>query len=251
MIYTKQEQEQFISICEAYRQGILPGQGGIGTLSEKTLHRVVKTFIEPNICNHEKKMFGYVADIVNEKGIIEIQTRNFGSLRKKLPVFLEHGNVTVVYPVAYIKWLCWIDKESGEIISRRKSPKRGSIYDISRELCYIRGLFTHPNFRLELIFMELEEYKILDGYGKEKKRGASWYDRVPLSYIGREIFEEKKDFFKFLPDDLLELFTIKELAGAIKKPYRTAQEIITILKDLSLAELAGKRGRIHLYRIVK
>lgn len=43
-------------------------------------------------------MGGYVADIVGENGVIEIQTRQFNKLLKKLEAFLDYCDVTVVYP---------------------------------------------------------------------------------------------------------------------------------------------------------
>ena len=62
---------------------------GIGTLSEKTLHAVLKMYYEPDEDNHEVAIDGYYADIYNEHGIIEIQTRQLNKLRDKLSVFLN------------------------------------------------------------------------------------------------------------------------------------------------------------------
>ena len=45
---------------------------GIGTLSEKTLHAVLKMYYEPDEDNHEVAIDGYFADIYNEHGIIEL-----------------------------------------------------------------------------------------------------------------------------------------------------------------------------------
>ncbi|MDF2567294.1 MAG: hypothetical protein K0R90_750, partial [Oscillospiraceae bacterium] len=100
-------------------------KNGIGTLSEKTLHAVLKQYFEPFLANHETKIGSFVADIVGEDGIIEIQTCGFDKLRKKLDAFLPVCKVTVVYPVTNIKWLSWIDERTGEITQKRKSPKQG------------------------------------------------------------------------------------------------------------------------------
>ena len=62
-------------------------KNSIGTLSEKTLHAVLKQYFDGDESHHEIKVGSYVADIVNEKGIIEIQTRNFNKLRNKLERF--------------------------------------------------------------------------------------------------------------------------------------------------------------------
>ena len=54
-----------------------------------TLHAVLKNYYEPFEQNHEIKVGRFVADIVGEQGVIEIQTRNFGNLLEKLDNFLE------------------------------------------------------------------------------------------------------------------------------------------------------------------
>ena len=84
---------------------------GIGTLGEKSLHAILKHTYEPDVSCHEKKECGYYADISNGEGIIEIQTRNFNTLRRKLQEFLQERPVRIVYPLARCKWIVWIDKE--------------------------------------------------------------------------------------------------------------------------------------------
>ena len=66
------DKELFINACKSDKC-----KKGIGTLSEKTLHSVLKNYFEPFSENHEIKIGNYVADIVGENGIIEIQTRQF------------------------------------------------------------------------------------------------------------------------------------------------------------------------------
>ena len=102
--------------------GRVGGAGGIGTLSEKALHAALKSYYEPDFESREVKVGGFVADIVGENGIIEIQTRGFDRLRRKLDAFLEAARVTVVYPVVPKRGLCWVDPETGEIFEKRKSP---------------------------------------------------------------------------------------------------------------------------------
>ncbi len=101
---------------------------GIGTLSEKTVHAVLKHYYAPDTAAQEIPVGDFVADIRTEEGIIEIQTRSFDSMRKKLAAFLPLYPVTVVYPIPHIKWLRWIDEETGEASPKRKSPKKGSPY---------------------------------------------------------------------------------------------------------------------------
>ena len=95
--------------------------GGIGTLSEKVLHKILKHYIEPDESCHEVKILGSVADVKNGEGIFEIQTRRLSALRPKLEKFLKDYKVTVIYPLPYEKYITLIDGESGEFLSRRKS----------------------------------------------------------------------------------------------------------------------------------
>lgn len=61
---------------------------GIGTLSEKTVHAILKNYYEPDEDRHEIPIQNYVADIYAEGEIIEIQTRQFDKMRGKLGAFL-------------------------------------------------------------------------------------------------------------------------------------------------------------------
>ena len=112
--------------------------GGIGTLGEKTLHAVLKYYIEPDPYFHEVSVGGKVADVYNEDGITEIQTRSLERLIKKLPPLLERANVRVVFPLPYRKWLAWVDPSTGEVSRRRRSPKTGRLYDSLYELAKLK-----------------------------------------------------------------------------------------------------------------
>ena len=85
---------------------------GIGTLSEKTVHAILKNYIEPDEDYQEIPIENYVADIYRDGEIIEIQTRQFNKLRNKLTTFLSLYPVTIVYPIPREKWVIWIDEEN-------------------------------------------------------------------------------------------------------------------------------------------
>ena len=133
---------------------------GIGTLSEKTVHGVLKHFFEPDEDCHEVALNGYFADIYNDSGVIEIQTRQLNKLREKLAVFLNYYPVTVVYPMPANKWLSWINPETGETEGRRKSPRHFTIYDSFFELYKIKSYLKNPNLTIKLVLMDVEEYKL-------------------------------------------------------------------------------------------
>ncbi|WP_054743645.1 hypothetical protein [Cellulosilyticum ruminicola] len=221
----------------------------IGTLSEKTLHAVLKHYFEPDESKQEIKVGTYYADICTQQGIIEIQTRQFNKLRAKLTYFLEQYPVTIVYPIPYQKWIYWVDEETGEISGGRRSPKKGNFYEAFIELYRIKEFLNHKNFRLCLVLVDVEEYKRLNGWNKNRKRGSHRKDRIPIALQEILYIQQAADYQKLLPKDLPEEFDSKEFAKTAKIPTRLAQMSLNILLEVGLVNRIGKRGRSYMYEI--
>ena len=66
--------------------------------------------------------------------VVEIQTGSFSSLKRKLEALLPDRPVRVVHPVAVEKWITKVAKDGTTFLSRRKSPKRGTLYDLRNYL---------------------------------------------------------------------------------------------------------------------
>ncbi len=223
-------------------------QNGIGTLSEKSLHRVLKTYYEPMTAFHEQKIGRFVADILNEDGVIEIQTRSFSAMRKKLNAFLEVTDVTVVHPVVHNKWMCWIDPETGELSKKRKSPKTGTVYDAFWELGAIPELLAHPRLTICLALFDMDETKLLNGYGKAKKYRATRADRIPRTFLSETFLHTKADYAALLPDTLPEAFSRKELARAVGQPPEHGYTLTRVFSAVGVIAEDGKRGNEYLYK---
>lgn len=220
---------------------------GIGTLSEKTLHAVLKRYYEPDEGGREIKIGSYVADIVGENGIIEIQTQGFDKLRNKLAAFLEVSRVTVVYPIAQVKWLCWIDGETGTVTNKRKSPKTGTVFDAFFELYKIKPLLKHPNLSLCVVLLETEEYRRLDGWSKDKKKGSSRYERIPVDLLAEIPIANTNDYTALLPESLPETFTARDFAKAAKIRPRSAQTALNVLHFVGTVKRTGRQGKSYIY----
>ena len=227
-------------------EGALPG--GIGTLGEKQLHAALKRHYSSPGALLEVPLEGYVADIVGERGIIEIQTRGLGRLRKKLEKFLARAPVTVVYPIPRHKWLCWIDPATGEIGPRRKSPKTGTPYHAFPELYGLKPLLTHPGLHIRLVLLDLEEYRFLDGRGRDKKKGSTKGDRVPLSLVQEICLDSPADYAQLLPASLPSPFTSKDYASAAHISRPASQTALNVLYAVGAVERVGKQGQFYLYR---
>lgn len=100
------------------------GASGNRDALRETVHAVLKNYYAPDTDMHEIPIENFVADIFTGTEIIEIQTRSFQVMRRKLDAFLKIYPVTIVYPIPHVKWLSWIDEESGEMSPKRKSPKK-------------------------------------------------------------------------------------------------------------------------------
>lgn len=229
--------------------GIHRERRGIGTLAEKTMHAVLKNYYAPDEDMHEIPIENYVADIYTGTEIIEIQSRSFGAMRKKLAAFLPLYPVTIVYPIPHIKWLSWIDEETGETSQKRKSPKKGNAYQAFIELYKIRPFLSNENLRFRFDLIDMEEYRLLNGWSRDKKKGSDRYDRIPQKLVEEVCVDRREDYMQFLPYDIKEPFTTKDFSKAAKIPVRLSQTVLLILYDLKIVERIGKQGNLFLYHI--
>lgn len=222
---------------------------GIGTLGEKTVHAVLKNYYAPDCEMQEIPIENFVADIFTGTEIIEIQTRSFNVMRRKLDTFLKQYPVTIVHPIPHIKWVFWIDEETGETSPKRKSPKKGNPYQAFVELYKIRPFLKNENLHFRFALIDMEEYRLLNGWSRDKKRGSERFDRIPLEFVEEVCIDRREDYMQFVPFDLPEPFTSREFAKCAKIPMRLANVVLLILTDLSVVTRVGKQGNCYLYEL--
>lgn len=223
---------------------------GIGTLAEKSVHAVLKNYYEPDEDHQEIPIENYVADIYSDGEIIEIQTRQFNKLRGKLEAFLPLYPVTVVYPIPREKWLIWIDEESGELSKKRKSPLRGNPYFAFPELYKIKNFLKDPNLRLKLVLLDIEEYRLLNGWSRDKKKGSSRFDRIPVELVEEIEIGCLQDYMRFVPYQLEGAFTSAQFAKEAHISVSLAQVVLNILYHVGTVTRVGKDGKKYLYEVL-
>jgi len=216
-------------------------------MSETTLHQQLKAIYAAQGGRAEVRLDGFLIDVQTPAGLIEIQTRNFGSLRPKLDTLLPAHKIRLVYAIAQEKWLVKLD-HAGELLERRRSPRRGRVEHIFQQIVYLPAYLQHPNFSLEALLIEEEELRRDDGRGSWRRGGWSICDRRVVSIVARRLFEQPADFLTLLPASLPETFTTRELASAAGLPPRLAYQMVYTLRQLDLVSQAGQRGRARLYR---
>src|SRR5919205_2984155 len=103
---------------------------GIGLLNEKPLHASLKQWYARPGDRFEVPVDGFVIDIVRDDLLIEIQTRNFSSIKSKLNKLARSHRVRLIYPIVHEKWIVRLATDNGHGTIRRKSPKRGRLEDL-------------------------------------------------------------------------------------------------------------------------
>jgi len=226
-----------------------PEQDGINLYQEKSLHIALKGWYAQPGDRLEVPVDGAVIDLVRADLLIEIQTGNFSALKRKLPRLLENHHVHVVHPIAQARWIVKLGR-NGQQQSRRKSPKKGSIYHVFSELVYLHQLMLNPNLSLEVLMIHDEEVRCDDGKGSWRRKGWSICDRRLLDVLDSAQFHTATDLADLLPQSLFEAFTTAELAKAIGQRRRIAQQMTYCLKHMGALEMIGKQGNAHVYKRV-
>ena len=242
----------------------------IGVLREKTVHAVLKDYYarQEETCK-EVRVGKFVADVFREGEIYEIQSANFGQLRRKLDFFLPNYPVHVIYPFAHRKMVHWVDPQTGEISARNKSPITGTVYEAFPEFYRICSYLGHPNLILEVMLMDMDEFRIQDGYARQGRKGSHRYDIYPRALFQRAVLASREDFLNLIPEKVLTMhrvgqkkgtveggqavasevegFTTKELASYLHVRRTKISFFITVMKKAGYIKELGKSGRAGIY----
>lgn len=219
----------------------------IGTYKEKQLHIVLKEYFEEDKEYHEVPVNGYIADICRDGIITEIQTGGFSGLGPKLQAYLPDYKVRLVYPIAVHKTVSWINPETSEILPRHRSPKQNTVYQAVFEMCRILHYVNDSNLTILAVMLDIDEYRLLDGWSKDKKRGSHRYERIPTELHDIIELSDPSTFRSLLPFDNQSTFTIKEFGKAVKIDYSTASGVLKVFENKNIICKTGKRGRSNIY----
>ncbi len=245
-MHTIMDTARFDKACKAFFDSEKT-KSGIGTLSEKSMHAVLKRYFESDVTRHEVSICGFVADIVNEDGIIEIQTRSLHGMEKKLDAFLECAKVTVVYPIVQTKRIFWTNKDSGEVKISRSTNRQKNVKWALHEVYHLRNYLANPNFSLCLMYIEADDYRIT--VSKSRSRKNCICDRFPTKLADELFISQPSDFLSLLPDDLPCKFTTADVAESGNMPKDCAQSLMYFLYHAKLAQRVGKDKNSYLYTL--
>jgi hypothetical protein len=212
---------------------------GININNEKSLHSSIKQWYAVPGDRLEVKVDKYIIDLVREDSLIEIQTKNFSAIGSKLRDLVKYNKVMLVHPIAIEKYIVTMESTE-EVASRRKSPKKGKLTDLFDELVRIPDLISEDNFILEILMTKEEEIRCKDGKGSWRRKGISIKDRRLVEVVEKITFNEEKDFLIFLPDELPQSFTNKDLAKILKVTIFKARKITYCFRKMKIIREVGK-----------
>ena len=210
----------------------------IGTLGEKHLHAALKEWFLGPGDRAEVEVDGFVVDVVRADELIEIQTRGFSRMGRKLDRLLDGHRVRVVHPVAAEKWICRASRD-GNVLSRRRSPKRGIPADVCAELVSFPTLLSHPHFTLEIVLVAEEEVRQRRPEVWRRK-GWALAERRLIEVRERVALREPGDLLALLPQDLEDPFTTADLGARLGRPPRLARAVAYCLREAGVVRSVGR-----------
>ncbi len=218
----------------------------IGLLNEQPLHAALKRWYAQSGGRLEVPVEGYVVDVVRDGLLIEIQTGNFFSIKQKMRSLTEHHPMRLVYPIPREKWLLKMPRPEGGEIERRKSPKRGRVEEVFKELVSFPALLGRDTFSLEVVFTREEEVR---HYEPSAWRNRGWVtdERRLLNVVDHRLFEQPEDLLAVLPEGLPRPFTTADLAEGMAGPRWLAQKMAYCLRKMGVIKSVGRRGRSKMY----
>ena len=220
----------------------------IGSLNEKSLHAALKAWcLQPGDLT-EVPVAGYIIDIVRGDMLIEVQTRNFSALKTKLLALAAQGPVRLVYPVTRLKWIVKLPTNGNQTQSRRKSPKRGTLFHIFEGLVSFPELLSNPNFSLHVVLIQEEEIRRYDGRRGWRRKGWITHERRLLRVMEEHFFENPADMEILIPAILSDAFTTADLARALNTSRRLAQRMAYCLDRMNLFTRIGRQGNAIVYK---
>jgi hypothetical protein len=223
------------------------GRHRISTWNEKPLHAALKEWYARPGDRLEVPVDGFIVDIVRGDLLVEVQTRGFASIKRKLATLTAHHRLGLVYPVASEKWIVKLAEDDNTFHSRRKSPRRGTVHDVFAELVSFPQLLAHPNFSLEALLIHEEERRRYEGTRAWRRRGWVTHERRLLRVVEQRLFETPADMEELLPRSLADPFTTSDLATSLRRPRRLAQRMAYCLREMGIIAPQGKRRNAVLY----
>ncbi|MEI6387596.1 MAG: hypothetical protein WCQ50_13240 [Spirochaetota bacterium] len=222
---------------------------GINTWSESALHASLKAWLARPGDRLEVSLDGKIVDLLRSGGeCVEVQTKRFDRIEAKVLELARKAPVRVVHPVVVECMIARVDPETGELVSERKSPKRGNLLSVFEELVFAPALIGARNVTIEVILVRTRELRIRDGRWTWRKKGDRVLTRELVEVLDSRAFKGKASWLKLIPPDLAWPCDSGSLGIALAIGADQARQILYCLSKAGFLVEAGKKGRRKIYQ---
>lgn len=245
------DKKKFAELCAVYSADDRENSG-IGTYNEKRLHKILKDFVCDDPTGQEVRVGGYIADIVHDGSITEIQTGSFYPLRDKIAFYLSQTdfNVTVVAPLTVNKRIIRMDRESGAVIGSRRSPRSERPAGLLKEIFWLSDFISSPRLKIKLFMISSAEYRFSERV-RYRKSGAYDSELFPQELEDIMVLDNAADYIDLIPATLREggEFCAADFGKAMSLRGRAVYSSLNLMCAVGAVLKTGTDGRKALYRV--
>ncbi len=217
---------------------------------ETSLHRELKSLYADRSARFEAPVGKYRIDVVCGGGrLVEIQHGSLAAIRDKVRHLLDDHRVTVVKPIVIRKLLVKQSAKGGEVIGRRRSPKRGRLIDLFDDLVHFTRVFPHRRLTLDVPLIAIEEWRY-PGHGRRRRWRPGDYqveDQKLLAVHQTHRLQTSRDLVELVSCPVPSPFHTGHLAASLGVERWVAQRIAYCFRQMGATRQMGKQGNSLLY----
>ncbi|MEX0586042.1 MAG: hypothetical protein WD176_05335 [Pirellulales bacterium] len=216
---------------------------------ETSLHRQLKELYAEGGAPVEQRVGRYRIDVVQPGQLVEIQLASLTAIRDKIAALLVDHRVLVVKPIIATKHLIKQHRAGGRVLSRRRSPKQGTILDLFEELVHFTRVFPHRRLTIEVPLLEIEEWRY-PGHGRRRWRRDNDHiveDQRLIEVHRVQQFRTAADLCRLLPKQLPKPFHTGHIAEGLGVQRWIAQRMAYCLRQCGSLQTVGKHRGAWLY----
>lgn len=224
-------------------------RAGINLYAEYSLHAQIKEYLARPGDRLEASVEGKIIDLVRADGeLVEVQTGHLGQIKAKVLELASMGyRLRVVHPVSATRELRRLEPVTQELLSTRRSPKRGDVYSLFDELVRAPEFIAVRGVTVEVLMIRSTETKMRDGSGSWWRKGDRTIDKELTEVLSSRSFQSEDEWLALIPGELEPPWTSASLGEALGiGPARARKLLYCFVRGGLLAEL-GKRGRGKMY----
>ena len=221
---------------------------------ETSLHQELKRLYAGDEAQVEVRLGNYRIDVVRVDAargdeLVEIQHGSLAAIRDKVRELLAAHRVRIVKPIVANKLLVKRSRKGGPVVERRRSPKQGVLLDVFDELVYFTKVFPHPRLTLEVVLVEIEEWRY-PGHGRRRRYRKNDFvveDQKLCAVQNVHCLSTAADLQGLIPPGLPNPFHTGQLSQTLGAPRWIAQRVAYCLREMGVARVIGKQGNTLLY----